>query len=248
VLQIQQKLDADLASEANSNVEAWKNQVESKESDADMPETVPVRPRPTKGTKLVNSPPLSRKSSRTASAQTSRSGCSTPARQSEDLVASQYMPTIPSEPGNKTPTNSLDEAVDRVPRKVPSVTSLNGGGSTSPVTPGMAGTTTTDDSDTDFQSAYSRNSRGSTGSLESRSSRRWSSDAEVDSNASATLLAPPANDADDFKRPTPDFPNKARARLSSTATAVFSQAQTSPTFSVATVIRGRKREPIENPL
>jgi hypothetical protein len=233
-------------------VEAWKNQVESQESDADIPEPVPVRPRPTKGSKLVNSPPLSRKSSRTtSSAQTNRSGCSTPAHQSEELAASpklppQYMPTIPSEPGNKTPTGSSDEAVERVPRKVPSVASLNGGGSTSPVTPGMAGATTTDDSDTDFQSAYSRNSRGSTGSLESRSSRRWSSDAELDSNASATLLAPPANDADDFKHPPPDFPSKARARLSSTATTVFSRAQPSPTFSVATVVRGRKREPMEN--
>jgi hypothetical protein len=113
----------------------------------------------------------------------------------------------------------------------------------------MAGATTTDDSDTDFQSAYSRNSQGSDGSLESRSSRRWSSDAEVDSNASATLLVPPADDIEGFKRLAPEFPNKARTRLSSTATTVFSQAQPSPTFSVATVVgRGRKREPFENPL
>jgi hypothetical protein len=228
-------------------VEAWKNQVESQESDAE--ETVPIRPRPIKGTKLVNTPPLSRKSSRTSSAQTSRSGRSTPARQSEELAGSpniplQHIPTIPSEPENKTPTGSLDEAVVRVPRKVSSATSLNGGGSASPVspmTPGMGGATTTDDSDTEFQSAYSRSSRGSTGSLESHSSRRWSSDAEVDSNASATLLAPPPNDAGNLKHLAPEFPNKARARLSSTATAIFSQAQPSPTFSVATVVgRGRK--------
>ena len=110
------------------------------------------------------------------------------------------------------------------------------------------GATTTDDSDTEFQSAYSRSSRGSTGSLESRSSRRWSSDAEIDSNTSATLLAPP-NEAGGLKYPTPEFPNKARARLSSTATAIFSQAQPSPTFSVATVVgRGRKRELNENTL
>jgi EEF1A N-terminal glycine/lysine methyltransferase len=243
------------------NVEAWKNQVESQESDADdLSEVLPVRPRPVKGTKLVNSPPLSRRSSRTtSSAQTSRSGHTTPARQPEEFVTSpkiplQHMPTIPSEPGNKTPTRSSEEAV-QVPRKVPSVASLNADGSTSPVTPitpGMPGAITTDDSDTDFQSAYSRNSSGSSGSLQSRSSRRWSSDAEVDSNASVTLLVPPANDDGgngDLKRVAPEFPNKARARLPSTATAVFSQAQPSPTFSVATVVgRGRKREPIENTL
>jgi hypothetical protein len=231
------------------NVEAWKNQIESQDSDADLPETVPIRPRPTKGTRLVHSPPLSRRSSRTtSSAQTSRSGRSTPARHSEDLTASpktppQHMPTIPSEPGNKTPTGSLDEAAEHIPRKMPSVASLNGDRSTSPVsprTPGMAGTTTTDDSDTDFQSAYSRNSRGSSGSLESRSSRRWSSDGEVDSNASATLLAPPSVDAGSLKRSVSEFPNAGRVRLSSTGTAVFTQAQPSPTFSVATVVRGRK--------
>lgn len=221
---------------------------------------MPIRPRPTKGTKLVNTPPLSRKSSRTTSStQTSHSGRSTPARQSEELVCSsnippqQHIPTIPSEPGNKTPTESSDDAVERVARKVSSAISLNGGGSTSPVspvTPGMGGgATTTDDSDTEFQSAYSRSSRGSTGSLDSRSSRRWSSDAEVDSNASATLLAPPPNDAGGLKHLAPEFPNKARARLSSTATAIFSQAQPSPTFSVATVVgRGRKRELNENTL
>lgn len=205
-----------------------------------------------KGNKFVHSPPRTR-SGTNSSIQT---GSSSPTCRSDELTASpktvpQHIPAIPSEPGNKTPTGVVsdesDESEERhLARRPPSIKSLHGDrpispvASSMPVLPSAASAITTDDSDTDFQSAYSRHSRGSTGSLGSRSSRHWSSEIG-DSNTS--LLEPPA--IDDFKYTTPDY--SVRNRLSSTATAVFAPAQSSPTFSVATVVsRGRKREPIEN--
>jgi nicotinamide N-methyltransferase len=222
-------------------------QVESQESDGDISETVPFRPRPTKGTKLVNNP-----RNRSETASSGQSGRSSPTHQSE-LTASpktvpQHIPSIPSEPGNRTPTGvESDESGEKpVARKVPSFASLKR--SISPVAPAMpvlpsaVSVMTTDDSDTDFQSAYSRNSRGSTGSLESRSSRRWSSDFGAEASGPAAYLEP----INDFKQAAPDFPNP-RNRLTSTATAIFSPAESSPNFNPATIVsRGRKREPIEN--
>ena len=194
-----------------------------------------MRSRLPKGIKLANDP-KARKRSGTGS--TARSGHSSPSRQSIELATSllpspqpipTVIPTIPSEPGNKTPTGgaSEDEAPSKlkVKRLSPKVT-LHGVGSASPITPITPGprigvSASTDDSDTDFQSAYSRNSHGSTDSFGSNPSRRWSSDGDVESNVSSKLLVPSQSiDSLQHQRRTPEFPNKTRQRLSSTATAV----------------------------
>lgn len=218
-----------------------------------------MRSRPSKGTKLANDPPKARKRSGTGS--TAKSGHSSPPRQSTELATSPpsspqhipaIIPTIPSEPGNKTPTGGASE--DEAPRKpkakrLSSIVTSNGGGSASSVSPITPGPRTgvsanTDDSDTDFQSAYSQSSRGSTDSLGSNPSRRWSSDGDVESNTSSNHLEPPQPTGSlHYKRHAPEFPNNARKRLSSTATTVLP----SPTMSVATVVgRNRKREAAEN--
>lgn len=202
-----------------------------------------MRPRPPKGTKLANDPPRARKRSGTGS--TAKSGYSSLSRQSTELATSMppspqhipaAIPTIPSEPGNKTPTGgaSEDEAPSKLQvKRLSSKMTHNGVDSASPVSPTtpiprIGVSASTDDSDTDFQSAYSRNSHGSTDSLGSNPSRRWSSDGDVDSNISSNLLvAPQSADSLHHQRHVPEFANQTRQRLSSTATAV-----PSPTMSV----------------
>lgn len=251
-LTIYVQLDAALGSDSNANVEAWKNQIEYQESDADATEKRPLRSRLPKGIKLASDPPKARKRSGTGS--TTKSGYSSPSHQSTELATSlppspqhipAVIPTIPSEPGNRTPTGGSE---DETPSKrLSSIVTSNGVGSASPVSPITPGpqigvNTSTDDSDTDFQSAYSRNSRGSTDSLGSPS-RRWSSDGEEESNVSSNLLVPPQSIDSLHQHHAPEFPNKIRQRLSSTATAVLP----SPTMSTATVAgRNRKREATEN--
>lgn len=239
VQEIQAKLDAALAKDAHSNVEAWKNQVESQGSDIED-DTIHSRPRHKK--KPKSSSGLSSKSStsarrrkRSETQSSSQTGRSIPARRSEDVAPSsppltpRNIPIIPSEVD--IPGSLAVDAHHTAPSTSSRRQSMFLAKASSPTTPSM------DDSDTEFQSAYSRSSRGSDGSVRSRSSRRWSSDADGEESApSINHLSPEHVNVASSKRSPPDFPNKARNRLSSTATAIFSHAQPSPTYSVATVL------------
>ncbi|TFK77102.1 hypothetical protein BDN72DRAFT_909497 [Pluteus cervinus] len=252
VLEIQQKLETALLTERKTKGKA---PIESEEELSEV-----SRPRSTKsGNRFVIKPPpkKSRTRSGTASSSHTQTG-RTPTRSLDEgsqplpspAVSTKSTPQMspPPEPGSKTPTRgsfsdgSRDEVASQPTlRKISSGASLS---ATRPISPAELTPTTpaltsggtingtTDDSDTDFQSAYSASPRR----------RSYSS---FDSHRGKAELSDDVDDALNVRHELEEeFGGKVqsgltvgsqRERASSTATAVATRAEPSPTYSEDTV-------------
>ncbi|KAG2072634.1 hypothetical protein BDR04DRAFT_1230371 [Suillus decipiens] len=233
VLQIQQKLETALASE---RVQEWKNRsavVHSSTEDerSNDSDSVPVRARLAKGSKLVNNP-SGKARKRTRSNTASSTQTSTITRRSVDTVSSSATPRRSASPRvdqripqvepqvavESSADNGTVAGADQPLRKIASGASLSALSpseiatlSTPAPTPAIS--SITDDSDTDFQSAYSASPRDSYASFDGR----------------RTPLYHDSDDSIDFNDQSRDYEKQVasqltntpvRERVSSTATAI----------------------------
>jgi hypothetical protein len=236
----------------------WKQPTVSPDSDAELSETVPIRPRPPRGTKLVNKPPA-RKRARSGTASSTQS---TPATQTDEGTVSppaHPQRTVSSDTGNDTPTHTRSLSVTNEEQgtleaqnhvcKISSEASLSAARPTSftqmtPTTPSLTPgiSVTTDDSDTDFQSAYSTSPRASYGSFESGDVRPPYTAGDDDDDG------PTISEKSDRHGLHSDLKAR-RERVESSATAIIlhDRAHPSPTFSEDTVIsQGTSRRILAN--
>ncbi|KAF9229287.1 hypothetical protein BS17DRAFT_771267 [Gyrodon lividus] len=254
VLQIQQKLESALASE---RIQDWKKRstghrsassdyATDEHADESSDAALSVRPRPSRGIKLVNNPPIkAKRRERSDTASTSQTGTGTITRRSLDTVSSsaatprrsstpQREEKIPGKLESETESTGnlmtpTTETLDTEKRQ--SLRTLASGPSliapspevptTAPTTPALtpAMTVATDDSDTEFQSAYSTSPRDSYGSFESN--RKAADRDSGDSGTSTDRNVEQRHVTEYTKMPIP-----VRERLSSTATAILQMQPT----------------------